>query len=168
MRVVNAKRLSQIVRDLGRVPSRASGKIAIDLNKEIQSNFNRGVDPFGRKWKRLAKSTIARGRKWPPLTGKTRRGRESVVAHAMGGAGVAVVVGVLYMIYHQFGGKSRLHGHRKNKAFGRDKDREGRDSKGRGNPPRRSFLPQGKEFPPRWVDIIERAYKAAALKAWNG
>lgn len=170
MKVVNAKRLSQMMRELGRVPSRVSGKIAADLNREIQSNFDRGVDPFGRKWRRLAKSTVERGRHPPPLT-DTGRGRESVVAKSMRGAGVMIVVGVLYMIYHQFGGASHLrgpgggyHNRHKNKHFGRDKDR----SSGRENPPRRSFLPQGNEWPKRWIEIVDRSWRGAMQKVWRG
>lgn len=162
MRAINAKRLSQLVRKLAAVPSQASAQIARELNAEIQGNFDKGVDPFGRRWKRLAKSTLAKGRHPPPLT-DTRRGRESVTAKSMRGAGVMIVVGVLYMIYHQFGGKSHLRGHRKNKNFGRDKDR----SSGRATPPRRSFLPQGNEWPKRWIAIIDRAYTNASLKVWN-
>lgn len=162
MRAINAKRLSQLVRDLGRVPSQASSRIAQDLNREIQNNFTRGVDPFGRKWRGLASSTIEGGRHNPPLT-DTGRGRRSVTAKSMRGAGVMIVVGVLYMIYHQFGGKSHLPGHKRNKHFGRDKDR----SSGRERPPRRSFLPQGGEFPKRWVAIIERVYQATMIKAWR-
>ncbi len=162
MKAINAKRLSKLVRDLARVPSKASSRIAYELNNEIQSNFDKGVDPFGRKWRGLARSTIEGGRHNPPLT-DTGRGRASVTAKSMSGAGVMIVVGVLYMIYHQFGGKSHLPGHRKNKHFGRDKDR----SSGRKHPPRRSFLPQGNEFPKRWVAIIERVYRSTMLKAWR-
>ncbi len=169
MKAINAKRLSKLVRDLGRAPSVASAQIARELNKEIQSNFTRGVDPFGRKWRGLAQSTKEAGRHNPPLT-DSGHGRSSVVVKALRGAGVAIVVGALYMIYHQFGGASHLRGpggsyskRHKNKAFGRDADR----SKGREHPPRRSFLPQGNQFPPRWVAIIERAYKAATTKAWR-
>lgn len=162
MKAINAKRLSQLVRKLATVPAQASARIARDLNTEIQSNFDRGVDPFGRAWKGLAKSTQEKGRHPPPLT-DTGRGRASVTAKPMAGAGVAIVVGVLYMIYHQFGGKSHLRGHRKNKNFGRDADR----SKVRMRPPRRSFLPQGNEWPKRWVAIIERAYGDVSTRVWR-
>lgn len=169
MKAINAKRLSQLVRELGRVPSQASAKVAYALNREIQNNFDRGVDPFGRKWRGLAKSTIEGGRHNPPLT-DTEQGRRSVTAKSMRGAGVMIVVGLLYMIYHQFGGASHLRGpggsyskRHKNKHFGRDADR----SSGREHPPRRSFLPQGGQFPPRWVAIIERVYRASMLKAWR-
>jgi phage gpG-like protein len=169
MGTINAARLSQLLREMSRVPSQAAKKAAADLSREIQGNFDRGVDPFGAKWKRLAKSTLDSGRHPPPLT-DTRRGRRSVKVKPMAGAGVAIVVGVLYMMYHQFGGSSHLRGpggsyrkRKQNKHFGRDADR----SSGRGNPPRRSFLPQGTEMPPRWVAIIDRAYRSAMQRVWR-
>jgi phage gpG-like protein len=174
VKTVNAKRLSALVRKLATVPSKASSKIAQDLNREIQRNFSAGVDPFGRKWKKLAPATLEGGRHPPPLT-DTHAGRKSVTVKPMRGAGVMIVVGLLYMIYHQFGGASHLRGpgktararyanRKKHKHFGRDEDR----SKGRARPPRRSFLPQGDEWPKRWVTIIERAYDAASKKVWRG
>lgn len=169
MATINAKRLSQLMRDMARVPSQVSKKIAADLDREIQGNFDQGVDPFGRKWRRLARSTIEAGRHPPPLT-DTGRGRRSVRVKAMAGAGVSIVVGVLYMIYHQFGGASHLRGpggsysrRKQNKHFGRDADR----SSGRENPPRRSFLPQGNEMPKRWIAIIDKAYRSAMQKVWR-
>ncbi len=169
MAAINSARLAQLMRDMARIPSQVSKAIAADLHREVQRNFDRGVDPFGSKWQRLAKSTLKRGRHPPPLT-DSKRGRRSVKIKPMAAAGVAITVGVLYMMYHQFGGASHLRGpggsyrkRKQNKHFGRDADR----SSGRDNPPRRSFLPQGSELPPRWIAIIDRAYRSAMKRAWN-
>lgn len=123
----NAKSFSKVMRDLARVPSKASKRVARDISKEIQRNFDRGVDPFGRKWRALAPSTVAHGRHPPPLT-DTSKGRNSILVKPMGGAGIVITIGVLYMLYHQFGGK-------------------------RGRPPKRSFLPSDK-LPRGWGEII--------------
>lgn len=169
MKPINAKRFAKVVRDLGRLPSKASAQVAKDLSAEIQRNFERGIDPYGKRWRPLADSTLDRGRHAPPLT-DTGHGRASVRVKSKRGAGIMIVVGVLYMIYHQFGGASHLRGpggsyakRHKNKAFGRDKDR----SSGRNHPPRRSFLPHGNQMPPRWLAIIERAYSTAAKRTWR-
>lgn len=163
--MTNARRFSAALREMARVPSRVSTAIAKDISREIQKNFSAGVDPYGRAWRQLAKSTIKAGRHPPPLT-DTGEGRRSVVVKAAQGAGINIVVGVLYMLYHQFGGASHLRGpggsyrkRRKNKNFGRDKDR----SAGRGNPPKRSFLPF-ERMPPKWEAIWEKHLKAMLRK----
>lgn len=131
------------MRDLARVPSRVASKSAADISREIQRSMDQGKDPFGRPWKR--------GSRGQTITlEKTGRGRRSIVVSATVGAGIKIVVSLLYMIYHQFGGKSHLRGHKRNKDFGRDKDQGGR----RGRPPKRSFLPMGNELPPTWGEII--------------
>ncbi len=163
--MTNARRFSAALREMARVPSRVSAAIARDISKEIQKNFDAGVDPYGRKWRALAQSTIDNGRQAPPLT-DTGAGRRSVVVRATSGAGIEIVVGLVRMIYHQFGGASHLRGpggsyrkRRKNKNFGRDKDR----SAGRGNPPKRSFLPF-ERMPPKWERIWEKHLKAMLRK----
>lgn len=157
-RKIDARKFSQVMRNMTRIPSRVATKVAEDLSDEIQSNFDRGVDPYGRPWRELAESTLERGRHAPPLT-DTRTGRDSISVRAMAGAGVRIVVGVLYMIYHQFGGASHLRGpggsyrlRHKNKHFGRDKDRGGPR---REKPPKRSFLPFN-GLPASWRRIVER------------
>lgn len=163
--MTNARRFSAALREMARVPSRVSAAIAKDISKEIQKNFSAGVDPYGRAWRALAKSTIKAGRSPPPLT-DTGAGRRSVLVRSTSGAGIEIVVGVLYMLYHQFGGASHLRGpggsyrlRKKNKNFGRDKDRSG----GRNNPPRRSFLPF-ERMPPKWEKIWEKHLKAMLKK----
>lgn len=157
---MKARQLSRAIRDLERVPSQAATDTARDLSREIQGNFDRGVDPFERPWRKLARSTIEGGRHNPPLT-DTGRGRRSVRVFATAGAGIRITVGTLYMLFHQFGGASHLKGGHKNKKFGTSSDL----SAGRSNPPKRSFLPFD-VMPPRWLEIMQRNIdkRVAALK----
>lgn len=167
--MTDAKRFSKIMRDMAKVPSRAAKKTAQDISSKIQRNFDQGVDPYGRHWRELAESTVERGRHEPPLT-DSGRGRSSVTVAAMAGAGWRITVGVLYMIYHQFGGASHLRGpggsyrkRKQNKHFGRDKDRGGRRKK----PPKRSFLPFDR-MPSAWGEIVRSNIEAAAKKVLRG
>lgn len=155
-RKINAARFSKVMRELARVPSQASRAIAADVSKDIQRKIDNSTDPYGKPWKlkRNGKPSILR-RKGP--------GRRSIVVTPTRGAGFRIVVGILYMIYHQFGGKSHLRGHRKNSKFGRDEDR----SSGRNRPPTRSFLPFDR-MPPEWEKIVEKRIKEAARRVLRG
>src|SRR4051812_21893889 len=104
------------MRELARVPSQAARAISDDIDKEIQRTINKSTDPYGKPW-RLKRN----GR--PSILKRSGRGRRSIIVTPTRGAGFRIVVGILYMIYHQFGGKSHLRGHKKNPNFGRDKDR---------------------------------------------
>lgn len=156
--MTDARRFSKILRGFARIPSQATTAIAREISKEIQKNFDQGVDPYGRKWRPLSRAYMeATGRTNPPLT-DTGRGRRSVKVAPLSGAGLTITIGVLYMVYHQFGGASHLRGpggsyrrRKQNKNFGRDKDRSG----GRENPPKRSFLPFDR-MPARWEQIIQK------------
>lgn len=156
---INAKRFSKVMRDLARVPSQASKQIAQDIKRDILRQMDMSRDPYDRPWRRKSngqRSTLE----------KTGRGRASIDVRATVGAGFRIVIGVLYMIYHQFGGASHLRGpggsyrlRHKNKDFGRDKDR----SSGRNRPPKRSFIPFDR-MPSRWLAIIKNRIEQAAQK----
>lgn len=161
----NARKFSAAILELARIPSQVSAQAARDLSKEIQRNFDRGVDPFGKAWKPLAKSTIAKGRRAPPLT-DTGEGRRSVVVRPAVGAGIQITVGLVRMLYHQFGGASHLRGRggsykqrHTNKRFGTSADLSSR----RGNPPKRSFLPFD-EMPERWIQIYQASLDTVLAK----
>ena len=89
------------IENLAGVPSRAAPGVAKSIRRLIGKQFTRGRDPFGRPWAALAASTLARGRRPPPLTdtGKMRRGirvlprRPSGIAIEVPGPGG----------FHQFG-----------------------------------------------------------------
>lgn len=114
------------MRDLATVPAQVSTVIAKDISREIQRNFDVGRDAFRKRWKPLAKSTLARGRHPPPLT-DSGRGRASVSVTPRAGAGITITIGILYMVYHQNGGDP--------------------------GPPRRAFIPVT-VLPEAWAEII--------------
>lgn len=161
-RTINAKRFSKVMRDMAKVPSQAATLVARDISREIQKNFSRGVDPYGKSWQPKPngkKSTLT----------KTGAGRASIVVRATAGAGIEIVIGLLRMVYHQFGGMSHLKGpsgtsadRKKNKNFGRDKDRSSKRNK----PPRRSFLPF-EIMPPTWAKIWQKRLNEVAKKAMD-
>ncbi len=148
--LVNAKRFSQVARSLARLPSQVARKTAADISREIQRSMDASKDPEGTAWqpKRGGGATQLK---------KSGRGRASIKVTPTTGAGLKITVGVKYMIYHQFGGKSHLRGHKKHPDFGRDADRGGN----RQHPPKRSFLPFEK-LPDRWGAIIVVNIEGAA------
>jgi phage gpG-like protein len=102
-----AKQFSKALSDLVKVPSQIAPAVAKKINRELQRQFDAGVDPYGRPWAPLRPATIAKGRHHPPLT-DTHAGRNSVKAHATQDAGVQITVGVGYMGIHQAGDLPRM------------------------------------------------------------
>lgn len=158
-RPTNAKRFSKVMRDLARVPSQAARKIAADVERDIQRQMDLSQDPYGRPWRRKRNGE-------PSILEDTGRGRASIDVSPTRGAGFRILIGVLYMIYHQFGGASHLRGpggsyrlRHKNKHFGRDQDRSGR----RNHPPKRSFVPFDK-LPSRWLNFVRKRIEEAAQR----
>lgn len=156
MRAINAKRFSKVMRDMAKVQSRASAEISRELSNEIQKRMDASQDPYGKAWPLRSNGKRTKLK-------DSGRGRASIAVRPTSGAGLRITVAVLYMIYHQFGGKSHLRGHRKNPDFGRDADR----SRGRNKPPTRSFIPFDR-MPPRWEKIIQRAVTNAAKRVLGG
>lgn len=131
------------MRSLSKVPAQLARPIADDLNKEIQRGFDRGTDPYGKKWDGLKASTLARGRFNPPLT-DTRAGRESVKIKPTGGAGLKMVIGKKYMVYHTQPKRSP-----------------------RRHYVQRNFVPRDR-LPDTWGAIVLAHYEAAVKKALHG
>lgn len=125
---------------MARVPSQISARVAEDIDKEIQRNFDLGRDAFRKRWKALAASTLARGRHPPPLT-DTHAGRNSIDVSPLPGAGVRIIIGKVYMIYHQYGDPPHL--------------------------PRRAFVPV-EIVPSAWAEIILFRFEERAKKVLNG
>lgn len=151
------------MREMARVPSRASSEIARNIKAEIEKRMSASQDPFGKAWKRRSDGSRS-------VLKKSGRGRNSIEVRPTSGSGLRITVAILYMIYHQFGGASHLRGpggsyrlRHKNKKFGSDADR----SSGRNHPPKREFLPQDK-LPPRWEKIIQRALLNAGMMVLRG
>lgn len=75
--------LSMYLRNLQGVAQQTAAEVVPAFREFVESEFESGVDPYGRKWRKLAKSTIEKGRKPPPLT-DTGAMRASVEIHASG------------------------------------------------------------------------------------
>lgn len=112
--------------EIPKIPSQAALFVAAEIEKQIQRDFDAGIDPTGRPWKPLAKATLQKGRTPPPLT-DTYLGRSNVRANPMQGAGVRILSTVPYMSVHQ-------KGSRKKKI------------------PKRPFMPE-KSLPRRYLDL---------------
>ncbi len=95
------KWMGDLERTLARLdvlPRRVAEKVAPLLTKELQREFSAGVDPYGRKWRKLAtgkpshlteSGRLRRGTRAAPLPGKR--------------AGVRILLGAKYAVYHQTG-----------------------------------------------------------------
>jgi len=122
--------LADRVADLASVPSRASAKIARELEGLIQEEFDAGRDPYETPWKPLAAATKAKGRTPPPLT-DTHRLRDGIRVRPQRPAGVAITVDAPYAAPHQTGWSGP-----------------------QGDGPARPILPARDVLPPDWDDVI--------------
>lgn len=144
------------MREMARLQSRASAEVSRKLKAEIERRMNASQDQNGKPWRPRSDGSRTRLK-------RSGKGRASILVYATSGAGLRITVGILYMIYHQFGGKSHLRGHRKHPDFGRDADR----SAGRNRPPTRSFLPFDR-VPKEWQRIMQQAIENAARRVLRG
>lgn len=91
-------------RELNRMPMALRNRVSVAVKDEInlllQEQFDAGMDPAGRPWTPLARSTLRRGRHPPPLT-DTGRMRAHVRAVRVG-TNVAIE-SELPAAYHQRG-----------------------------------------------------------------
>ena len=81
--------LRKALGQLARVPAQASKEAADGINKLIQQEFDAGTDPYGRAWAPLKASTLARGRKPPPLTASGQM-RAKTKASPLSGGGLSL------------------------------------------------------------------------------
>lgn len=128
---------------LSEVPSRAAKEIAAGLNEELADQFDRGVDPYGNPWAKLAERTLLKHGE-PPLQAEFGGGpgplAEGTMAQAARGAGVSISVPFPGGI-HQTGAR-----------------------KGAWRMPARKILPEGGELPPAWRQVIDKAIGKAFKK----
>ncbi len=129
------KWMGDLERTLGRLDGltrRVSVIAAPAITKELQREFSRGADPYGRKWRKLAtgkpshlteSGRLRRGTRAGPLPGRR--------------AGVRILIGAPYAIYHQTGTS---------------------------NMPARRILPQ-RGMPASWNVAIKRAMRQAFAEA---
>lgn len=94
------------MRKLAKVPSQVSRMVALEIQTEIQDNFDRGLNPYGNRWRPIKESTLRRRKversDRTPLT-DTGWGRLSITAKPGQGAGVKLAIGISYMEYHDRG-----------------------------------------------------------------
>ncbi len=129
-------RLAATLRDLAHIPSQVSTEVSKEISKELTKEYTSGSDPYGKPWAPLKPSTLKKGRHPPPLT-DTGRMKSGTKAVPLPGAGVGIVVGAPYGVYHQTGTK---------------------------NMEARPILPN-KGMPAKWREIVKRvAGKAIAGK----
>ena len=117
--------LERTLERLRDVPRRAADLAAPQIDAMIQEQFRAGVDPYGRPWAPLRPSTIARGRRPPPLTdtGSLRNGTRARPGRG-GRAGVWIQLGAAYGYFAQVGftvGRTRVPPRRILPQFGMPK-----------------------------------------------
>jgi hypothetical protein len=132
-------RIQRVVDELGQLPRKLAVAAAPDITAMLHQQFVDGKDPYGRAWKPLAKSTVAKGRRNPPLYGPTRKLADGTMAKPMTGGriGLTLIVGAPYGIFHQ---------------------------QGRGRPPRREILPT-RGMPAAWRRALDTQAKLLARRA---
>jgi hypothetical protein len=97
-------RLDELLERLSGVPARTAALAAPELTKRLQTEFRAGTDPYGQRWAPLRPSTIAKGRRPPPLSDTyTLRNGTNVRPRRSGRAGLALTVGAPYGRFHQSG-----------------------------------------------------------------
>ncbi len=91
-------KLERTIQELGRMPRKLSIAVAPQITTELRKQFDRGTDPYGRKWRKLSTGSPS----YLTKTGRLKRGTKAMPM-AGGRAGVRIVVGAPYGIFHQTG-----------------------------------------------------------------
>ena len=114
------------------VPRRVAELAAPGITRALQQEFARGVNPYGRKWRRLATGKPSH------LTesGRLRAGSRAAPLRA-GRAGVRILLGAPYAIFHQTGTR---------------------------NMPARKLLPE-RGMPRAWAEALKKAARKAMREA---
>jgi hypothetical protein len=128
----------KVVDQLGRLPERLAVAAAPKITELQKAQFDAGVDPYGQAWKALARRTLAKGRRPPPLTDK-RRLRNGTGTWPLVGHRLLHRVNAPYGIHHQYGAP-------------------------RANLSQRMILPT-KGLPPAWRRILDEQAKILARRA---
>ncbi len=121
--------LAENLRRLAELPDETAKRVAPELARLTQEQFDAGTNPYGRAWAGLAPSTLAKGRTPPPLT-DTRAMRNSVEFVPRPGEGLVGLAGFPAGIHQAGSPKTKL--------------------------PARQIFPAG-TFPRTWRTAIEKA-----------
>lgn len=86
-------RLAENIGKLARVPSRASKRVAVELEEQIRHQFDTGTDPYGNTYKPLTEYTLSKRTQTsePPLT-DTGTMRGTLRVEPMAAAGVSITI----------------------------------------------------------------------------
>jgi hypothetical protein len=138
-------RLKGVVRRLAELPRKVAEEAKPGLDRLLREEFVNGTDPYGRAWAPLKPSTIARGRRPPPLddTGTLKRGT-TVELQRGRTPGLLLKTGAVYGYFHQMGfriGTTKV-------------------------PPRRVLPQYG--LPAGWKIVLREAARRVALRAVRG
>lgn len=131
----------RVVDKLGGLPRRLAVAAAPRITALQRAQFTAGTDPYGRPWKLLAKATIRRGRRNPPLTDGTKALRDGTKTTALSGSriGLRHRVEAGYGVHHQHGAP-------------------------RSNLPKREILPT-KGLPETWRKVLDETAAELAAEA---
>jgi hypothetical protein len=104
MAISQIGKLQQLLTRMSDIPRRTAVDAAPKIEALVQAQFRAGTDPYGRSWRRLMPSTIAKGRKPPPLSDtKALRDGTRVFARAAHRAGIVIQLGESYGYFAQVG-----------------------------------------------------------------
>lgn len=95
--------LRRALGQLAKVPAQASVEAAAGINRLLKQEYANGTDPYGKAWAPLKPSTIAKGRRPPPLTASGTM-RAGTVAKPMPGGGIQLEA-PSPANFHQYGTK---------------------------------------------------------------
>jgi len=94
-------KLDRMLVGMSSLPHRVAIDAAPKISALLFEEFKTGRNPYGQPWAPLAASTIAKGRRWPPLT-DTRKLRDGSLATARPG-GISIRMGRSEWYFHQVG-----------------------------------------------------------------
>ncbi len=99
--VAALRSVSRMLRQLSKVPAKASRDAAKEIKARIRQEFATGTDPYGNAWAPLRPATLAKGRQPPPLTDTGEMA--SVTVEPAAKAGIVISLGADYSRFHQTG-----------------------------------------------------------------
>lgn len=92
--------VARSLRELSRVPSYASAEASQSIARLIQYEFATGTDPYGKPWKPLKPSTVAR-KGHATINVDTHALKDGIQVKPMPGAGIQVTIDADYAAYVQ-------------------------------------------------------------------
>ncbi len=129
--------LAATLAELEDIPSRIAGEVADGITEEIRTQFDAGLDAYGRPWEPLLPSTVKRKKGDRRILRRTDVLSSETVARPTAGAGIEIT-SVDYGVFHQGGTVNMVP---------------------------RPILPDEGELPEAWQEVIQKASDNAFKKA---